>query len=252
VKINTHGPNNDGCNPESSRDVLIENCLFDAGDDCIAIKSGRNDDGRRVGVPSENLIIRGCTMKDGHAGVAMGSEIAGGCHNVFIEDCKMDSPNLDRALRIKSNARRGGVIDSIFMRNVEIGRVAEALLTVDFLYEEGAKGNFPPVTCDIVIENITCNASPRLFFVTGFKGATIDRIRVANSVFKGATASEVIENAGKIELDNVTIIPATRIRSLNSRVGPEQLFCQNYSRINTVGTHPAKQMAGKHDVPFFV
>ena len=69
-----------------------------------------------------------------------------------------------------------------------------------------------------MFENITCNASPRLFFVTGFKGATIDRIRVANSVFKGTTAPEVIENAGKIELDNVTIIPAIKTRSRNSRV----------------------------------
>jgi unsaturated rhamnogalacturonyl hydrolase len=218
LKIVTHGPNNDGCDPESSRDVLIENCLFDAGDDCIAIKSGRNDDGRRIGVPSENLIVRGCTMKEGHAGVAIGSEIAGGCHNVFIEDCRMDSPNLDRALRFKSNARRGGVVDSIFMRNVEIGQVSEALLTIDFLYEEGPKGEFPPVVRDIVIENIISHSSPRIFFINGFKGATIDRIRVANSTFSNVVAAEVIENAGRIEMDNVTIKPAKKVRSRSSRL----------------------------------
>jgi polygalacturonase len=218
LKIMTHGPNNDGCDPESCRDVLIENCLFDAGDDCIAIKSGRNDDGRRVGVPSENLIIRGCTMKEGHAGVAIGSEIAGGCRNVFIENCALNSPILDRALRIKSNARRGGVIDHVFMRNVNIGEVAEALLTIDFLYEEGPNGSFPPSVTDIVIENVTSQASPRLFFINGFKGATIDRIRVANSVFHNVTASEVIENTGKIELENVTIEPKNKTRSRNSRL----------------------------------
>src|SRR5947209_4417758 len=108
VQISSHGPNNDGCDPESSRDVLIADCIFDTGDDCIAIKSGRDNDGRRVGVASENIVIRGCTMKDGHGGVVVGSEISGGCRNVFVEDCRMDSPNLDRALRFKSNARRGG------------------------------------------------------------------------------------------------------------------------------------------------
>ncbi len=217
LKIITHGPNNDGCDPESSRDVLIENCLFDVGDDCIAIKSGRNDDGRRVGVPSENLIVRGCTMKDGHAGVAIGSEIAGGCKNVFIENCKMDSPNLDRALRLKSNARRGGIIENVFMRNVEIGKVSEALLTVDFLYEEGPNGQFPPTARNIFIDNVTSNSSPRLFFIAGFKGATIDNIKVMNSKFMNVTATEVMEYAGKVELDNVEIVPAKKVKSLSSR-----------------------------------
>src|SRR5213594_542198 len=94
VKISSHGSNNDGCDPESCQDVLIEDCVFDTGDDCIAIKSGRNNDGRRVNVPSENIIIRNSTMKDGHGGVVMGSECSGGIRNVFIENCHMDSPNL--------------------------------------------------------------------------------------------------------------------------------------------------------------
>src|SRR5207302_355401 len=106
VHINSLGPNNDGCDPESCRDVLIEGTTFQTGDDCIAIKSGRNNDGRRVNVPAENTIVRNCTMKDGHGGVTIGSEISGSCRNVFIENCKMDSPELDRALRFKSNAQR--------------------------------------------------------------------------------------------------------------------------------------------------
>ena len=144
VDILSHGPNNDGCNPECCRDVLIEDCVFDTGDDCIAIKSGRNNDGRRLGVPSENLVVRRCTMKDGHGGVVIGSEISGGCRNVFVEDCRMDSPNLDRVLRFKSNAVRGGVIENVFMRNVTVGQVADAVLQIDFLYEEGAKGQYKP------------------------------------------------------------------------------------------------------------
>jgi unsaturated rhamnogalacturonyl hydrolase len=217
VKIETHGPNNDGCDPESCRDVLIEGCLFDAGDDCIAIKSGRNDDGRRVNVPSENLIIRNCVMKDGHAGVAIGSEIAGSCRNVFVEHCTMDSKNLDRALRLKSNARRGGVIENIYMRNVEVGQVSEALLTVDLLYEEGAKGNFPPVVRNVVMENIVSHASPRLFYMLGFEGATIDNIRVSNSRLSGVSASEVMEHVGRVELNNVTIERGKNAKSKSSR-----------------------------------
>ena len=82
VEIVSHGPNNDGCNPDSSKDVLIEGCLFDVGDDCIAIKSGRNEDGRRVARPVENIVVRGSSMRDGHAGVAIGSEISGGARNI--------------------------------------------------------------------------------------------------------------------------------------------------------------------------
>ena len=173
VDILSHGPNNDGCDPESCRDMLIEDCVFDTGDDCIAIKSGRNNDGRRLGVPSENIIIRRCTMKDGHGGVVIGSEVSGGCRNVFAEDCRMDSPNLERVLRLKSNAVRGGVIENIFMRNVSVGQVADAVLQIDFIYEEGANGPHKPAARNVVMENITVNRTPRVLNVVGFPGAEI-------------------------------------------------------------------------------
>jgi len=216
VKIMSHGPNNDGCDPESCRDVLIENCTFDTGDDCIAIKSGRNDDGRRVGVPSENIIVRNCTMKDGHGGVVMGSEVSGGVRNVFVENCRMDSPNLERALRFKSNARRGGVIENIYMRNVEIGRVAEAILTVDFLYETGADGPYKPVVRTVSIENVRSASSPRVMWIAGFAGAVIDDINFSDCVFRGVEASERVEHAGSIRFTNVTIEPLVKGRSRNS------------------------------------
>src|SRR5690606_8932553 len=100
VTMESHGPNNDGCDPESCKNVLIEDCFFNTGDDCIAIKSGRNNDGRRWNIPCENIIVRNCTMKNGHGGVVIGSEITGGCRNVWAENCTMDSPELDRVLRI--------------------------------------------------------------------------------------------------------------------------------------------------------
>ena len=184
VDIFSHGANNDGCDPESCRDVLIENCVFDTGDDCIAIKSGRNNDGRRVGVPVQNIIIRDCTMRDGHAGTAIGSEISGSCSNVFVENCEMSSPNLVCALRLKSNAMRGGVLQNIFMRNVNVGRVADSVLQIDFLYEEGAKGEFKPVAHNIVMENIKVAQTPRVLNVRGFPAADISGVRIYNSSFK--------------------------------------------------------------------
>ncbi|HUR59897.1 MAG TPA: glycosyl hydrolase family 28 protein, partial [Opitutaceae bacterium] len=213
--------NNDGCDPESCRDVLIENCIFDTGDDCIAIKSGRNHDGRRVGRPAENVIVRGCIMKDGHGGVVIGSEISGGCRNVFIENCRMDSPNLDRALRFKSNAQRGGILENIFMRNVQIGRVAEAVLTIDLIYEEGAKGAFPPVVRNIVLEKVTSQASPRVMWIAGFEAATIEGVKFIDCVFQGVEAAEFVSHARGISLVNTTIEPAKKARSLNStKSGP--------------------------------
>ena len=178
VTIHSLGTNNDGCDPESCRDVLIEDCVFETGDDCIAIKSGRNNDGRRIGVPSENIVIRRCTMQDGHGGVTMGSEISGGVRNVFVSDCTMDSPNLERAFRFKSNAVRGGVIENIFVRDVKIGRVARAVLSVEFDYEEGANGPHKPVLRNVRIESVTSASSGRVAIVTAFPGAVIEGMRL--------------------------------------------------------------------------
>ncbi|QDU56546.1 pectinesterase family protein [Aeoliella mucimassa] len=207
VTIESHGANSDGCDPESCRDVLIEDTLFDTGDDCIAIKSGRNNDGRRVDVPSENIIVRRCTMKDGHGGVVLGSECSGDIRNVWVEDCQMDSPHLDRALRFKNNAERGGVLENVFMRNVQIGQVAEAVLTIDLLYEEGPNGPHQAIVRNIELQNVTSTASPRVMYVRGYEGAIIDNIRFANCEFAGISATEVIEHAGSISMEHVTIRP---------------------------------------------
>ena len=195
VDIFSHGANNDGCDPESCRDVLIERCLFDTGDDCIAIKSGKNNDGRRVGVPSVNLVVRDCTMRDGHAGVAIGSEISGGCSNVFVEHCEMSSPNLVCALRLKNNAARGGTLQDIFMRNVNVGQVKDSVLQIDFLYDEGKRGLFKPVARNVVIDHITVAHTPRVLNVRGFPGAEISDVRIYDSVFQQIKKPDVVQDA---------------------------------------------------------
>jgi polygalacturonase len=207
VDIETHGANNDGCDPECCKDVLIENCVFDTGDDCIAIKSGRNSEGRRVGVPTENIIIRNCTMRDGHAGVAIGSEISGDCRNVFVENCEMSSPNLACALRIKSNATRGGVVENIFMRNCNVGVVKDSVLQIDFLYEEGAKGDYKPVAKNVAMDNITVAHTPRVLNVRGFPGAEISNVRIYNSTFKDVQKPDVVQDAD-VKLVDCKLEPA--------------------------------------------
>jgi len=158
IKINSHGPNNDGIDVCSSKNVLIENSTFDTGDDCIVLKSGRNDDGRRVNVPTENVVIRNVNIKDGHGGITIGSEISAGVKNVFAENCTINSPNLWIAIRIKSNTMRGGCVENINVKNVEIGEVRDAVFSVDFYYED-ANGPYIPTVRDIHLENIKSKKS---------------------------------------------------------------------------------------------
>jgi len=201
VSLISHGPNNDGCNPESSRDVLIENCFFDTGDDCIAVKSGRNRDGRRIGAPSENIIVQRCRMKDGHGGVTIGSEASGGVRNVFAEDCNMDSPNLERALRLKTNSVRGGFIENVFMRNVTVGQVSDAVLRINLYYEEGDAGQFPPRVRNIEMHNVTSNKSKYALYLRGYEHSPLQNIRISGCSFENTSLPDVIENVEGLKVD---------------------------------------------------
>jgi len=208
VKINSHGPNNDGCDPESSRDVLIEQCVFDTGDDCIAIKSGRNRDGRRVGRPAENIVVRDCQMRDGHGGVALGSECSGGIRNVFIDRCRMDSPNLQRALRIKTNTYRGGVMENVYFTNTTIGQVAEAVLEVTYFYAEGSNregtgGAFQPVVRNVVLENITSRKSKQAVALRGMSNAPVTGIRLAHCSFDNVAQDDTVEHVDGLQVEDV-------------------------------------------------
>ena len=205
VTIRSHGPNNDGCDPDSCRDVLIERCSFDTGDDCIALKSGRNEDGRRLHTPVENVVIRDCEMRDGHGGVVIGSEISGGARNIFAERCRMDSPRLDRMLRFKTNSARGGVIETVAMRDITVGQVAEALVAADFYYEEGDTGALTPVLRDVDVRRVTSGKSKYVFFLRGYDRSPITDIRIADCVFDGVAAKDVIEAVRGLVLTNVRV-----------------------------------------------
>lgn len=196
VTVESHGPNNDGCDPEYSKNVIIKNCTFNTGDDCIAIKSGRDEDGRRVGIPSENIIVQNCKMIDGHGGVVMGSEISAGVRNVFVENCAMDSPNLDRAIRIKSNSKRGGLVENVYVRNLDIGQVKESVLIIDMFYNVygGQTGTFIPQVQNVFLENIKVkNGGKYGILAKGYK-----ELPIKNVVFKNVTIDKV-EKAYSVE-----------------------------------------------------
>ena len=215
VTVRSHGPNNDGCDPESCRDVLIERCTFDTGDDCIALKSGRNDDGRRVNVPVENVVIRDCVMKDGHGGVVIGSEVSGGARNVFAMRCRMDSPQLDRALRFKNNSVRGGLVEHIYMRDVTVGQVAEAIVAADFFYEEGDSGKYTPVLRDVEVRNVTSQKSRYGLLLRGYKHAPITDVRIVDCTFDGVAEGDRLEGVRDVTLTNVRVNGVVRNERLS-------------------------------------
>lgn len=205
VSIDSHGPNNDGCDPESSRDVLISGCTFSTGDDCIAIKSGRNRDGRRVNVPCENVVVRDCTMKDGHGGVSIGNEVSGGIRNIFVDACRMSSPNLQRALRIKTNSYRGGVIEGIHFTNVTVGQVAQAVIEVDFYYEEGEGGPFRPIVKDIFVGDVTCQKSKYGIYLRGYAQDPITGVNLSNCTFNNAAQGNFFQNVEAVKVNHVEV-----------------------------------------------
>lgn len=203
LTVESHGPNNDGCNPESCTDVLIEDCFFDTGDDCIAIKSGRNADGRRLAEPSAFIVVRNCTMRDGHGGVVIGSEMSGGAHHVYAENCQMDSPNLERVLRIKTNSVRGGTVEEVYMRNIEVGQVADAVVRINFLYEEGDAGAFDPTVRGIHVEGVTSEASEYGLYLIGYADAPIRDVHLTDCRFQNVEAGNVIEHVEGLVLQDV-------------------------------------------------
>jgi len=207
IITNSLGPNNDGCDPESCSYVHIKNCVFSDGDDCIAIKSGRNNDGRIANVPSTNFVIQNCKMKDGHGGVVIGSEITGGAWDIYAENCEMDSPNLDRALRIKSNAKRGGVVKNIYMRNVKVGQVKEAIVKVNLHYGGNeAKGyNYNPVVKDIYVDHVISNKSEYALYLDGLKNSIVKNINIIDCKFNGVKKGNYLNNVESIHLNNVYI-----------------------------------------------
>lgn len=183
-----HVPNGDGVNPSSSKNVLIENCEFDTGDDCIAIKAGRDRDGLRVGMPTENIVVRNCRGLRGHGGIVIGSETSGGVKNVFAVNCQFNGT--DRIVRIKTARGRGGTIENMWFRDLSGDGILREAIHLNMLYT-GDRLPAVPVTettpriRNIHLENIS---------ITSGKSYAIEvlglpEMFVENISFDGITAS---------------------------------------------------------------
>ncbi|MEU7898069.1 glycosyl hydrolase family 28 protein [Nonomuraea sp. NPDC049152] len=212
VKVYSRGAMVDGCDPESCADVLIENCSFDTGDDGTVIKSGRDTDGRRVGVPSENIVIRGNTYYGRWGAITVGSEMSGGVRNVFAENNRIfpgSSYHSFYALYLKTNNRRGGVIDGIHVRNLTGGPCDRGGFHIDMNYSLTGPGHGPivnPVIQNLTVEGLNIDDSPFAIKLSGSSASHIKNVTIANSTFTAIdTPAPQIGNADNVVLNNVRI-----------------------------------------------
>ena len=220
--IDSHGSNNDGVNPESTHFVLIEGCSFSTGDDCIAIKSGKNRDGYsrgKVGGEScGDIIIRNSVFADGHGGVTCGSECTGGISNVFAHDNHFDSENLQQVLRFKTNSYRGGLIENIYFRDNTVAKCSNALMYGETQYtlgsaqdKEGDLGPYTPQLKNVYMSNITAgkpdspvNAKNAIEW-KAYERAPMTNISVKDVTVYGVKNAINLENVKNFTLENVKI-----------------------------------------------
>jgi polygalacturonase len=206
VTVDTTGPNTDGCDPDSCRNVWIKDCTFSDGDDCIAVKSGRDADGRRVNIPCQNVVIQNCKFAAGHGGVTMGSETAGGIRNVFAENCQFDSADLDMAMRFKTNPARGGYIENIYLRNCSVKTAKFGIHLTQRYGSSGAStgSEKPPIRNIDIRDSKFASLTRAPIFIEGYSdGLQITDITIANCVFDYVGSKSVVTNATRIFLSNV-------------------------------------------------
>lgn len=181
VRVQTTGPNNDGCNPDSSRNVLIEDSFFSTGDDCVVIKSGLNEDGWRVGKPSENIVVRRLHGEAGHGGVVIGSEMSGGVRNVWVTDSEFIGT--DRGLRIKSMRGRGGIIENVFYENVRHQDIRLMVVELTTFYGSSTlkpKTVTPPTIRGVHVKNVSARGAKQAIHIVGLSELPIRDVSFEN------------------------------------------------------------------------
>lgn len=217
-----YSQNGDGIDLESCKNTIIVNSNFDVGDDAICMKSGKNEEGRLRGIPTENVIVSGCTVYHGHGGFVVGSEMSGNIRNIVVESCSFIGT--DVGLRFKSTRGRGGIVENIWIREINMINIPTDPLTFDLFYggksaiealeagENGqeATGEIPPVTNEtpifrnIHISGITSNGSDRAFFFNGLPEMKVEGITIENAVFTSRKGAE-INRAKDVILKNIII-----------------------------------------------
>lgn len=181
VTVRSTGPNTDGLNPDSCRYVLVEDSSFSTGDDCVAINSGMNEDGWRVGRPCENIVIRNCRMSEGHGAVAIGSGMSGGVRNVQVHDCHVTGG--DQGIRFKSMRGRGGIVENVCFENIHLVDLRREAVVLNMFYGSStaeSQSDAPPTFRNILIKNVTCEGAGVAVAVRGLPEQPAERIVLEN------------------------------------------------------------------------
>jgi hypothetical protein len=207
VHVLTDGPNNDGIDPDSCRNVLIEHCVFDTGDDCVVLKSGYNEDGWRVARPMENLVMRWCSSKRGHGGLVIGSEMSGDVRNVYMYDCEFEGT--DRAVRIKSRRGRGGVVENVWVENVRVKNMQHevVIMNMDYSADRNRSANErAPLFRNIHLKNVTAVGAPVAIRLTGLEDSPIQDVTFADMTI-ASTEGVTADNVKGLRFERVRITP---------------------------------------------
>ena len=208
IDVKAHGHNNDGIDIEMSRNFLVENCKFDQGDDAVVIKSGCNQDGWRLNSPCENIVVRNCTILEGHTLLALGSELSSGIRNIYMHDCTAPE-NVNRFLYVKTNHRRGAFVENIYMENLQSGRTQRIFeIDTDVMYQWRDFLTYETRITrieDIHIKNIECNETDAIFEIKGHENLPVQHIFLEN-IHVGTVKKFIskVENAENVIEKNVT------------------------------------------------
>ena len=206
-----YSQNGDALDVESCKNVVVTNCLFDAGDDAICIKSGKDADGRRRGEPCENVIVRNNTVLHGHGGFVIGSEMSGGVKNVYVSECSFIGT--DVGLRFKSARGRGGVVENIYINNINMIDIPNDALIADLYYAAKSAPGEPipsvseetPAFRNIYISDVFCRGAGRAAYLNGLPEMPIENISIKNMVVTGAKEGIVVNQVAKLNIENVEI-----------------------------------------------
>lgn len=234
VRNPAYAQNGDGLDIESSKNVLVVNSMFDVGDDAICIKSGKDEDGRKRGMPTENVVVDNCKVFKGHGGFVVGSEMSGGARNMLVRNCQF--LGTDVGLRFKSTRGRGGLVENVYIHDIYMFDISTDSFLFDLYYSgksaseslEGGDTNetapaIPPVTDEtpefrnIFVKNIVSRNARRAMYFNGLPEMNISNIHVEDSHFSSLLGAELIESDG-IVMKGVTIHPATGPAIILNRV----------------------------------
>lgn len=202
IRIDSHNANNDGVDPDSCVDVLIEDCHFNTGDDSVAIKSGRDQDGWRVGQATENVIVRNCDMNSRHNGLCVGSEMSAGVRNIFLDHCRIGK--VDAAIFFKANLDRGGIVENVHVSNVSVAD-AETLIHFTTAYHSYRGGSYPPTFRNFTISDVTCARASMAIDAVGVAGTPLINIRLKNIVVTHASEAKNVRHVENLVLENVRV-----------------------------------------------